>query len=265
MSFDDYDLTVTQILNIVGIKTDSTWFLENLTTSDYWILCLVVNGQSQYSWNNQIYQLNKDDMVFFQEGFTRSARSTPENPWQFIVLKFRLLTNNESTLKALHDIPNIIHSSPIHIRQNFSMMEQLWRGRYPGYMLRCKSLLYDTIYSIMRQSSMFYDKNLPHQDKLGCVLDLITHNVGENYSVDELAIEADLSPSYFRMLFKRFTGYSALQYQNYVKIRRAQDLLNAGGLRVTEVANMVGIQDIYYFSRLFKQITGIPPSDVHNK
>ena len=76
---------------------------------------------------------------------------------------------------------------------------------------------------------------------------------------------AYVSPCFYRMLFKRFTGYSTVQYQNYIKITHAQDLLKTGNLRVTEVANMVGIRDIYYFSRLFKQMTGISPSDLCKK
>lgn len=265
MPFEDYDFTLTNIINIVNIKTDATWSFENLTTSDHWILSLVMDGQCQYSWKEKNYQLNKGDMVFFQQGFSRSARSAPDNPWRFIVIKFQLVCNNESTAIAMNNIPNIIRLSSIHSQQNFVQMEQLWRGRHPGYILRCKSILYDTIHSLMHQSGMFFDKNLPHQDRLMRALNLISDNTTDNLSVEQLAYEAELSPSYFRMLFKSFTGYSPLQYQNYVRIKRAQDLLNTGSFSVAEVAGMVGVQDVYYFSRLFKNVTGVSPSHMYKK
>ena len=264
-TLEDYDLSIPYINNIVSIQTDSFWALDNLTTSDHWILSLITSGQAQYSWGQKTYQLHKDDLIFFQEGFSRSARSSPEDPWQFIVVKFQLDAYNPRTEQALRELPNIFHYCPSAIRQSFLEMERVWRGRRPGYILRCKSALYDVLYNLMRQSGTFYDKNLPHQEKLRHTLELINQNREENFSLEHLAEAADLSPSYYRMLFKRFTGYSTVQYQNYIKITHAQDLLKTGNLRVTEVANMVGIRDIYYFSRLFKQMTGISPSDLCKK
>lgn len=112
----------------------------------------------------------------------------------------------------------------------------------------------------MLQTGMFFNMNTPHQDKLINVLNIIGENTSSNIPVNKLAYEAGLSPSYFRLLFKNFTGYTPLQYQNYIRINRAQDLLSTGSFTVTEVANMIGIYDIYYFSRLFKSITGTSPS-----
>lgn len=264
-ALEDYDLVILNINNIVSIKTDFYWSLDNLTTAEHWILCLVTSGQAQYSWGQQIHLLRKDDMIFFQEGFSRSARSDPEDPWQFIVVKFQLRALNGRTVQALQEIPNIFHNCPSGIKQNFLEMERVWRGRRPGYILRCKSALYDILYGMMREAGTFYDNNLPHQEKLRHTLELINKNNEANFSLEQLAQEAGLSPSYFRLLFKRFTGYSTVQYQNYMKITHAQDLLNTGNLRVTEVAHMVGIQDIYYFSRLFKRITGISPSDLYKR
>ncbi|MEA5016192.1 MAG: AraC family transcriptional regulator [Candidatus Limiplasma sp.] len=264
-ALEDYDLTIPHINNIISIQTDSYWSLDNLTTSDHWILSLSTGGGAEYSWGQKTYQLRKDDMLFFQEGFSRSAKSSPQDPWQFIVVKFRLEALNDRTAQALRELPNIFPGTTLTIRQSFLEMERVWRGRRPGYLLRCKSALYDLLYTMMRQAGTFYDKDLPHQEKLRHALEIINQNREENFSLQELAREAGLSPSYFRMLFKRFTGYSTVQYQNYMKITHAQDLLNTGNLRVTEVAGMVGIRDIYYFSRLFKQITGIAPSDLCKK
>ena len=259
---EDYDLTILHINNIVSIQTDSYWALDNLTTSDHWILCLVLSGQAIYTWEKKCYELHKDDVIFFQEGFSRSAKSSPNDPWHFIVVKFQLDVHNQRTEQALQDLPNIFHYSLFSIRKDFMEMERLWRGRRPGYILRCKSALYNVLYSMMRQSDTFYDKNLPHQERLRYTLELINQNTKENFTLERLAQEAGLSPSYYRMLFKKLTGYSTVHYQNYVKITHAKDLLSTGNLRVTEVANMVGFQDIYYFSRMFKQITGFSPSEL---
>jgi AraC-like DNA-binding protein len=83
----------------------------------------------------------------------------------------------------------------------------------------------------------------------------------ESYSIEELAELADISPSYFRNLFKRVTGLTVTQYKNRIKISKARDLILSGKCNVTEAAKTVGFNNIYYFSRLFKKITCANPSD----
>ena len=73
-----------------------------------------------------------------------------------------------------------------------------------------------------------------------------------------------LSSSHFRMLFKEFTGLSAVQFQNRLKIDKAKDLILSGSCNVTEAASAVGFDNVYYFSRLFRKLTGKNPSEYLN-
>ena len=57
------------------------------------------------------------------------------------------------------------------------------------------------------------------------------------------------------------TGMSAIQFQNQQKIQRAKDLILSQNCNVTEAAQAVGFSDIYYFSRMFRKLTGKNPSE----
>jgi AraC-like DNA-binding protein len=78
-------------------------------------------------------------------------------------------------------------------------------------------------------------------------------------SLEELAREAGLSIPYYSALFNRRTGFAPIQYFLRLKIQRACQLLDTTEMRVKEVADEIGCEDAFYFSRLFKKIMGHTP------
>ena len=81
----------------------------------------------------------------------------------------------------------------------------------------------------------------------------------ENFKMSFLAEKFNLSESHFRKLFKGFTGLSPVEYRNGLRIEHAKELLNQSTVSVAEVARAVGIEDPFYFSRIFKESEGVSP------
>ena len=76
-------------------------------------------------------------------------------------------------------------------------------------------------------------------------------------------IVAASSSVYGRTLQRRFrqaTGQTPLQYLNRKRIEAATDMLRASNLSVSDVAWQVGFGDVSYFTRLFRQHTGLTPA-----
>lgn len=101
---------------------------------------------------------------------------------------------------------------------------------------------------------------IPHANRIEAIIQQMNANVGHVDPVWVWAKKAGLSESRFRLLFHKLTGCSVTRYQNRLRIQAAQDLLASGHYSVGEVAEELGFRDIYYFSRLFKRFTGMPPS-----
>lgn len=256
------DFNIENILNIVLIETDSNWILDNLTTNEFWILSYTVSGEAKYQWNNQTYSIKEGDTMFFQKGFSRSAKSSPLNPWEFIVIKFRIAALNEYTQSLLKNIPNLTDDQKRNMELSFRELENAWRSKAPGYVILCKGMLYNIMFKLMSESGRLTNLYHPHKKELLIAIHKINDNDGKNFRVGELARAAGMSESYFRTMFKSFTGHSVVQYQNYIKILHARDLLLSGNYQVKEAAADVGISDIYYFSRLYKKIIGSNPSQL---
>ena len=94
---------------------------------------------------------------------------------------------------------------------------------------------------------------------------LLRKNVEEELDFEKIAAERNVGYSYFRKMFKRYTGISPKQYHLQLKIIRAKELFINTDLPIKEIADILGFQSIYYFSRLFKEKTGRTPSQLRFK
>ena len=96
--------------------------------------------------------------------------------------------------------------------------------------------------------------------RLQPVLIYMENNLTRRLRLAELASVAHLQPTYFSNFFARHLGVPPITYLNRRRVERAAGLLFQGGARVEEIAERVGFRDVYYFSKTFKRITGLPPT-----
>lgn len=85
-------------------------------------------------------------------------------------------------------------------------------------------------------------------------------HLAQSLTVDAIAESAHLSVSFFSRKFKQATGYAPIEYFNHLRIQKACQLLHFGDARINEVASQIGIDDPFYFSRLFKKQMGVSPA-----
>jgi AraC-like DNA-binding protein len=76
-----------------------------------------------------------------------------------------------------------------------------------------------------------------------------------------IAEKTGIGYSLFRKEFKRYTGFSPVQYQIQLRIQKSKNLLSTTNLPVKEIAHQLGFESNNYFSRIFRQKTGMTPSD----
>lgn len=91
---------------------------------------------------------------------------------------------------------------------------------------------------------------------------IIQQNMGNpDFSLDDVAGLLFISPNYLRQLFKQETGITFVEYLTRVRLTRAKNLLAAGEMLVSDVAQMVGYRDPRYFSSCFKKLFQVSPSE----
>ncbi|MCD8105328.1 MAG: helix-turn-helix domain-containing protein [Lachnospiraceae bacterium] len=91
------------------------------------------------------------------------------------------------------------------------------------------------------------------------VLTYISTDLSADLSLKNFSDLLSVNASYLSTLFKKEVGVPLTEYVNRSRIRHAQGLLIGTDLPIKTIAQQCGIPDIYYFSRLFKRITGTTP------
>ncbi|MCC8045744.1 MAG: helix-turn-helix domain-containing protein [Clostridiales bacterium] len=91
------------------------------------------------------------------------------------------------------------------------------------------------------------------------VLTYISTDLSADLSLKNFSDLLSVNASYLSTLFKKEVGVPLTEYVNRSRIRHAQALLLGTDLPIKTIAQQCGIADIYYFSRLFKRITGTTP------
>lgn len=144
---------------------------------------------------------------------------------------------------------------------HFRSANSVWETKKAGYMTKCKAELYSIIYQMQNE---YYNEYFP-KDKHEIINKAVRYihetYMSENINIQELAKMCGITPEYFRRIFKSFYGVSPVNYINNMKITRARELLESQMYSVTETAQMSGYSELSYFSREFKRILGICPSE----
>lgn len=104
-----------------------------------------------------------------------------------------------------------------------------------------------------------------YYDYTGFIKEYVKENYMNEISFLDLAKVCHVSRSHLSTLFKKEVGCSFPEYLVNFRIHKAAKLLKEENLRVSEVAELVGYQDVAHFSKIFKKYMGVSPKTVKHK
>lgn len=108
-------------------------------------------------------------------------------------------------------------------------------------------------------------RNMRHQRLIKRAKEYMQDHFREPLSLEDLARVVYLSPFYFSHIFKEEMNMTFIEYLTNLRISEAKRLLRDTLLAVGTIAEQVGYNDINYFSRVFKKVVGMTPSQFRDK
>ena len=105
------------------------------------------------------------------------------------------------------------------------------------------------------------EEPFPHLQKIKDAIRYIKIHFREPVTVDDAAKAAGMSNAYFSREFHKITGFTVVSYLNLLRCQHARKLLRSGKYKVNECADEAGFENLSYFTRTYKRIIGVLPSE----
>lgn len=236
------------------------WSMPQACHPDTDVLAYAISGQARYTAEGSTLEAKRGTMLWFPRGVGRWAVADAKSPWSFYALGLRLRPADAASRRVLSGLPRqVCVANATEVSTLFGTLEGSWRAHEPGWRMACGGLALVLLQHFIAAARR-RGRPTPHAPAIDRCVERMHDRVGEIESVGALARHAGLSESRFRALFREATGCSVTRYQNRLRVRMARDLLASGQYTVSQVAAEMNFRDVYYFSRLFKRMTGLPPS-----
>jgi transcriptional regulator GlxA family with amidase domain len=98
------------------------------------------------------------------------------------------------------------------------------------------------------------------------IMEAVEKNIGnEGFGVDDLAKEACLSRTNLNRKVHALTNLSPAELIRYVRLQRANEMLEKNAGSVSEIAFQVGFGSSSYFTACFRERFGVLPSEIQHK
>ena len=137
-------------------------------------------------------------------------------------------------------------------------------GERPGYQQLLSGMVIHLLaYLIYREKDKSW-KDKEVLNKIDKARLIIREKIDGPISPEKLAVSLNMSYTWFRRMFRQYTGLAPAQYITQLKIQKAKELLSVTNKPIKEIAIDLGFESIDYFSTLFKRQTGMTPGEFRN-
>ena len=227
----------------------------------YHLLHFIIRGEGFYEESGNTHRVCKGELfVIYPDTVVTYWSPDPEKTWSFCWIGFtggkaaRYLekcgVSKENPVLALQSLDFLTNSMElIRYTQSQNTVSELKLNRY---VLSC-------LESIKEESDN--PDGAAVENHVTKAVRYIETNYMNGIAAKDVISFVKLDRSYFYRIFKRQTGCSPERFLIEYRIERAKELISSGRYTFTEIANYVGICDIYYFSKLFKSVAGATPSE----
>lgn len=242
-------------------------YRERAEGCDTYILIYCAEGEGRVTINKAVHLLQERQLVVIPADTPHSYWTEAVHPWTIYWIHFKgeqaehystLLKGGAGTLTLrsqdsekfialFHQCYDLLSGS------GYSPSHQIFAMQTAAYAISSLGIITER------------EEEKRKQQYIESAIHLMNMKLEDNLTLDEIAQYTQISKQHLNHLFKSSVGFAPIDYYLRLKMRRACQLLDLTSLSIKEVCHSLGFKDPYYFSRLFRKIIGLSPTDYRNK
>ncbi|MDZ5473580.1 AraC family transcriptional regulator [Bacillus sp. 31A1R] len=221
------------------------------TKTDTW--SFIIEGSGSIVVNGKKYIVTESDSLLFRTGTDIQIFVDEGQDLDLYLLQ----PPDEAPKEILKvfDIEKLTLKSNSKIFILLKKLETKFKCNTASDYFKQQSLFYEILSLLYEEYEQYTEMDLTGIKKSVAYME---RHFDEGIYVGQLSEIAGMTPSSYSRAFKKMTGQTPSEYLTLLRINHAKDLLNS--LSLKEVANTVGFQDEFYFSRVFKKKEGVSPT-----
>lgn len=271
-------VNISKIVTIHYYEFDKN-FIFGGESHDFWEMVYIDKGKVLIKQEDKEIVLKQGEIVFHRPNEFHSIRALDSSP-NFFVVSFVCESPAMQYLEGFRTIldkplqpfiSSIIKESETTyvIPKNDPNLKQLHRketaplGGEQLIKTYLEQLLILLIRGITKKSEnfVFPSKEMMQNHLVVSVKKYIEKNVEDVIRINDICRELGYSKTYLSQLFRIHSGDTIASYAVRTKISRAKELIREGVLNFTQISDRLAFDNPQYFSRVFKRITGMSPSE----
>ena len=232
---------------------------------DHYLIHYVVSGGGLLRCNQQEYTIKAGMLFIIFPSQVASYQADETAPWQYTWVGF-----NGTDARRLVKLTGLTKECPVRCCQDpdetYALLRSIADASDNTAAADAEMVGRLSLFSAhLIQRSPARPAGDTHQTYVANALRYIQYNYASNIGVADIARYVGISRSQLYRAFLQQFGVSPHAYLQTYRINEACSLLRDPAYSVAEVAGSVGFNDPLYFSRVFKSIKGVTPSDYQKK
>ena len=229
------------------------------------IIHFIASGKGKYIKNGCEYELTAGDGFYCPPDEVLYYIADENDPWEYYWIGF-------SGVDAywLLSAASLSSNKPIFHCNNSQQVIKSFLDVYNSYGLELyneiemSGNLYKCLSTIIKESESVAGKHRQSTDYIDISIRFIEHNYSRPISVNDIASSTGISRSHLYRLFMQELNITPNDYLIQFRISNACKLLRESNINISEAAYSSGFSDPLYFSRVFKRIKGMTPTEYSN-
>lgn len=221
-------------------------------------LLIPLRGKACYTLNGTPYNLKPGTILHAGAFMDLDKEIIGNQVWSYVVVHYNIADRDVSSFPCYDSHFLIETGINVTIANYVELLHKSEQESCKLSTLRVRALFASLLEEIVT-SAMRYG-----QQEDGRVIEDAVNFLHENYmkdiTISQLAQFYDMDIKRFSYIFNKNVGVPALTYLTNLRLNQAKKLLKTSQYTVAQVAENVGYNDNYYFSRLFKKQTGLSPT-----